>query len=180
MEESPMNSSDLEYYRCDGCGEETVTATRHLDDDNSVIATYCPGCDLQRGAAGIDPGEHPQYKLDDVLEDLARTDGGDGTGYDIVTVRRRSDGSKAIGISLDSDAPEIRDVGDYGWGELKVAGIDEIQDRVDLEKYDVGTEIATIHYDLDDWTFKLEYHVPVTRLDQLRRKIPIMGGVSCR
>lgn len=175
-----MNSSGFQYYRCDGCGEQTVSATRHLDEDNTVLATYCPGCDLQREAAGIEPGEHPQYKLDDVLENLARTDGGDGTGYDIVTVRRRSDGSKGIGISVDSDPPEIRDVGDYGCGELKSAGTDEIREKVDLEKYDVGTEIATIHYDFDEWTYKLEYHVPVTRFDRLRRKIPIMGGVSCR
>ena len=50
-------------FRCDGCGEETAALTQHRDDEGTVVAKSCPGCEGLRGLRNIKPGDHDQYKL---------------------------------------------------------------------------------------------------------------------
>jgi hypothetical protein len=50
--------------RCDGCGENDTTArVTHTDDDGTVLATYCPGCETLRQVRHLKPGEHDQHAL---------------------------------------------------------------------------------------------------------------------
>jgi len=84
----------------------------------------------------------------------------DGAGYEIVTVREKASGGRGLGISHDSEPPGIRDVGDYGVGtDLEAPAYEEIKERIDLEAYEPGTEIARVDYDLDVWTYDVEYLV---------------------
>lgn len=92
----------------------------------------------------------------------------DATGYEIVTVRENSRGENDIGISLHSEPPEIRGTQDYGFGtDLRTPAANEIRERLDLEEHDGGERIARIRYDLDAWTYDVEYLVPVTILDRV-------------
>lgn len=96
----------------------------------------------------------------------------EAVGYEIVTVRENSSGEHDLAISLDSDKPPIRDVGDYGAGtDLEVPAHDEIRDRVDVEEHDVGQELAKVWYDYDAWAYEIEYLVPVTVLDRVRERV---------
>lgn len=99
--------------------------------------------------------------------------GDEATGYEIITVRENSLGEHDLAISLDSDKPRIRGVEDHGAGtDLEVPAYDELRERVDLEELDVGQEVARIWYDYDAWTYEIEYLVPVTLLDRVRRLLP--------
>lgn len=98
----------------------------------------------------------------------------DATGYEIVTVRENSRGENDIGISLHSEPPEIRGTQDYGFGtDLRTPAANEIRETLDLEEYDGGERIARIRYDLDAWTYDVEYLVPVTVLDRVREQFSI-------
>lgn len=96
----------------------------------------------------------------------------DGTGYHVVTVRENGDFGKAI----ESEPPAIRGVRDYGCGELTTAAFDEIRQHVDPDEHDAHEAIATVYYDYDDWSYRIEYHVPVTLWD--RAKARLLGGES--
>jgi hypothetical protein len=85
----------------------------------------------------------------------------DGTGFEIVTVRKKPDGSHDLGKSIDSEPPSIRDVGDYGWGELRTEAFDRVRDRLDPEEFDRHTELAKVHYDLDRWAYSIEWLVEI-------------------
>lgn len=99
---------------------------------------------------------------------------GDGRGYEIVTVRDGPNGLD-LGISTESEPPEIRGVGDHGVGtDLEVPAYDEIRAAVDLEELEPGTEIARVEYDLDSWTYEVEYLVATgwrDRLEDLVREV---------
>jgi len=50
--------------RCDGCGEDTTTGRiEHTDDEGTIMATYCPGCDLLRTVRGLQPAAHDLHQL---------------------------------------------------------------------------------------------------------------------
>jgi len=59
----------VEERRCDGCGSLT-TNWRVYRDGETVVATYCYGCNEHMSRNGVDPGDHEQYRL---LEDSTRS-----------------------------------------------------------------------------------------------------------
>lgn len=84
----------------------------------------------------------------------------EATGYTEVVVAEGVDGSPEFRKTIDSEPPEIRDVGDYGWGtDLKTPAWDDVRDRLDPDDGELGMHVATIHYDLDAWEYRVEYHV---------------------
>ena len=84
----------------------------------------------------------------------------DKTGYEKIVVREAGD----LGSSTDSEPPGIRDEGDHGWGtDLKTPAWDAVREKIDPEDYEPKTHVATIHYNLDEWDFVIEYLVEVDR-----------------
>lgn len=78
----------------------------------------------------------------------------DGVGFVEAVVRENGD----LGKTVDSEPPEIRDVGDFGCGELTTAAFDEIREAADLDRHDPHTVVATIWIDLDEWDYSIEWH----------------------
>lgn len=65
-----MNPDEITVRRCDGCGEQTSSATRYLDENGDVEAKYCPGCELMRRNNDIEIADHEQYKLARNIEEI--------------------------------------------------------------------------------------------------------------
>lgn len=95
------------------------------------------------------------------------------TGYHEVVVRDAGD----LGYTNDSEPPGIRGTKDHGWGtDLKTPAWSEIRDRLedrglDVEELEAGTHVATIRYDLDAWTYEIEWILEDLRpstVDRLR------------
>lgn len=113
------------------------------------------------------------------MDSSLRTDGGtsdgvsdDATGYEIVTVREKSRGERALGIAHDSELPEMRGPEDWGCGDdLMVPAYEEIKETLDLEEYEIGEHVATIWYDFDAWTYDVEFQVSVGPLDHLLDRV---------
>lgn len=93
----------------------------------------------------------------------------EATGYTEVVVAEGVDGSPEFRKTVESEPPGIRDVGDYGWGnDLKTPAWEEVRDRLNPADFEVGTQVATIHYNLDAWEYHIQYHVDdgLERLDE--------------
>ena len=101
------------------------------------------------------------------------TTGDPGVGFYEVTVRENSLGEMDVGYSTDSDPPSIRGTRDHGYGtDLSTPAFNEVRDAVDLEEHDVGEHIATIHIDLDQWVYRVEFHVDRPLLQRIRGFLP--------
>jgi len=76
--------------------------------------------------------------------------------------------------TVDVDAPDIRGPEDYGYGtDLTVPAWDEVRDTLgDLDEYEDGEHVATIHYDLDDWSYWIEWHVERSIVRRIRGFLP--------
>jgi len=98
----------------------------------------------------------------------------DATGYQEVVVAEGVDGAPEFRKTVDSEPPSIRDVGDWGWGtDLQTPAWDDVRERLDPTDYELGAHVATIHYDLDDWGYRVEYHVDQGVLEHVRT---LLGG----
>ena len=56
-----------------------------------------------------------------------------------------------------SDPPTASGLDTHGSGFVKAGAFDDVRDAVDLEAHDLGTHIATIHMDLDEWSYSIDY-----------------------
>ena len=80
--------------------------------------------------------------------------------YEKIVVRSAGD----LAISTDSEPPDTRDEDDRDWGgDLKTPAWDAMRENINPSDYEPNTHVATIHYDLDEWDFVIEYLVEVDR-----------------
>ena len=80
--------------------------------------------------------------------------------YEKIVVRSAGD----LAISTDSEPPDTRDEDDRDWGgDLKTPAWDAMRENINPSDYESNTHVATIHYDLDEWDFVIEYLVEVDR-----------------
>jgi hypothetical protein len=84
----------------------------------------------------------------------------DNMTYEKIVVKEASD----LGSTTDSEPPDIRDEGDHGWEiDLKTLAWDAVRENINPSDYEPKTHVATIHYDLDELDFVIEYLVEVDR-----------------
>jgi len=76
--------------------------------------------------------------------------------------------------TVDGEPPDIRGPQDYGYGDdLKVPAWDEVRNKLgDLDDYQDGELVATIHYDLDDWSYRIEWCVERSIVRRIRGFLP--------
>jgi len=86
--------------------------------------------------------------------------------YDVVVRDVDHDRVTPWGVGFDSDPPEMRGVRDWGCGELKTAGFDEVKAAIDDPEQYRGVHVATIYVDLDEWSYDIENHVDVDGFSQ--------------
>jgi hypothetical protein len=63
-----------------------------------------------------------------------------------------------LGYTQESVAPDTSELTAWGFGELKGAAFDEIEDAIDLEEH-VGEEVATIVIDCDSWEYEIDWRI---------------------
>jgi hypothetical protein len=63
-----------------------------------------------------------------------------------------------LGYTQESVAPDTGGLRAWGFGELKSAAFDEIEDTIVLEEH-VGEEVATIVIDCDSWDYEIDWRV---------------------
>jgi len=84
----------------------------------------------------------------------------DNMRYEKIVVREAGD----LGSSTDSEPPDIHDADDHGRRmDLKTPAWDAVRANINPSDYEPKTHVATIHYDLDEWDFVIEYLVEVDR-----------------
>lgn len=93
----------------------------------------------------------------------------DLTAREVLVVRDGPNGHD-LGIREYDSAPSTLKT--RGSGELKSRAHEEIREVFDLEGLEPGTELATVRYDLDAWTYEIEYAPIGSLLDRLRRRLP--------
>ncbi|WP_340099461.1 hypothetical protein [Salinibaculum salinum] len=79
-------------------------------------------------------------------------------------VRDIDDREPDLGIQ-DWNGPEMS-LKARGFGELKTAASDEIEDRLDLEDY-VGEHIATVYIDVDAWEYCIDWQIDRSLLQRI-------------
>ena len=95
------------------------------------------------------------------------------TGFEEVVVS--DDGrERELRKTVEGEAPDIRGLQDYGYGtDLTVPAWDEVRDTLgDLDEYEDGQHVATIHYDLDDWSYRIEWCVERSIVRRIRGFLP--------
>lgn len=124
---SESDEPTIRTCRCDGCGDRTQNAVRYLDDDNEVLATYCPDCELARQNYDIEIAHHPQHRLPETVDgrddDLERGDG------------IETDGGQTDGPLSEADEEFLERLEDV---EDALARIDRLQD--DIDDLDIGLD----------------------------------------
>jgi len=84
----------------------------------------------------------------------------DSMRYEKIVVREAG----GLGSTTDSEPPDIRDESNHGWRmDLKTPAWDAVRANINPGEYEPKTHVATIHYDLDEWDFVIEYLVEVDR-----------------
>lgn len=95
----------------------------------------------------------------------------EAVGYERVRVRRAGD----LGVDPDSQTPEARGLKYHGWGtDLKAPAWDEVRDRladrgVDVAKLAPKTHVATIEYNLYDWTYSIRWELEILEETMIER-----------
>lgn len=93
----------------------------------------------------------------------------EATGYQEVVVAEGVDGAPEFRKTVDSEPPTLSGLKARGWGtDLQTPAWDDVRDRLDPADYELGTHVATIHYDLDAWEYRVHYHVDRTVLEHAR------------
>ena len=95
------------------------------------------------------------------------------TGFEEVVVSDDGRG-RELRKTVDGEASEIRGPRDCGYGtDLSVPAWDEVREEFgDLDKYEDGQHVATIHYDLDEWSYRIEWHVERSLVRRMRGFLP--------
>jgi len=84
----------------------------------------------------------------------------DNMRYEKIVVREAGD----LDSSTDSEPPDTRGEGDRDQGvDLKTLAWDAVRENINPSDYEPQTHVATIHYDLEEWDFVIEYLVEVDR-----------------
>lgn len=93
----------------------------------------------------------------------------EATGYQDIVVAEGVDEAPEFRKTVDSEPPTLSGLKARGWGtDLQTPAWDDVRERLDPADYELGTYVATIHYDLDDWSYRVEYHVDRTVVERVR------------
>ena len=93
----------------------------------------------------------------------------EATGYQEIVVAEGVDGSPEFRKTTDSEPPTLSGLKSRGWGtDLQTPAWNDVRDRLDADDFELGTHVATIHYDLDAWEYRVEYHVERTFVERLQ------------
>lgn len=80
---------------------------------------------------------------------------GNRTGFETVIVK-----SDELTRGPDSERPEIDTAIDAGQDDtMFIPAWDEVEEEVDPADHEEGTHVATIHYDMDEKSYNVEYYV---------------------
>jgi len=94
------------------------------------------------------------------------------TGYQEVVVAEGVDGSPEFRKTVESEPPTLSGLKARGWGtDLQTPAWDDVRERLDPTDYELGTHVATIHYDLNVWEYRVDYHVRRGILGRVRAAI---------
>jgi len=93
----------------------------------------------------------------------------EATGFEDIVVAEGVDGSPEFRTTVESEPPTLSGLKARGWGtDLKTPAWDDVRDRLDPTDFELGARVATIHYDLDAWEYRVEYQVDRTVVERLQ------------